>query len=341
MPISTISTGVTLSGSGLALALNTRFRDTYRLSEEGLAPYMADLFEEVPSTMQLETYAYRKTAPYPSQWVRGTTRGTKGFSAVRWSVVNKDWSVGVGWHANDRADDLLRSLDTDAREAGQHFGSLRARINQQIKEAAVDADLLDALPDAPDGVALYSALDGDGNPRFGVTDGNLQGGSGVDNATQGRLDFQAAISRWGMMKNTENQPLVTPAWFAAGFLVEYPPALEQFMRETFKQDLTIQIVTQGGNNVGGAAVANTVSKDKVTLWMNPWLTDDEDWYITLKGAPVKPLIHQNRQPIREIIETMDTPGAEHATRTKEESIWWDSREGWGVALPYGTIKINN
>jgi phage major head subunit gpT-like protein len=347
MPVSLVQTSQTLAGgAGVALGLNAAFQHTYNTRLDFWKPLLAPIMDEVPSTMELETYFYRESRPYPSRWPAGSTRGTKGFKTVRWSVFNKDWTDGVGWNRNHLSDDVTRSLEKDVRETASRWSTLRMRIASQIIQGATDFDLLDSIPNAPDGVDLYNATDGAGAARFGVTGGNLLTGTGVANESQIIKDFYLAQARFLAFLDTESQPLIDPATFAEGFTIMYPPALTEVMKRAFKNAAHIVTSAATGAMAGTASIVavaatpNTAreSGDNVTLFPNPYLTDAADYYIFLNGANVKPIFWQDRQGVQERILTMET-GDRHAIETKEESIFWDSRGTGGVNLPYGTVAI--
>lgn len=347
--MSLISTGVTLSaGNGVALGLNAAFRATYDTRLDYWKPRMALIADEVPSTMLLESYYYSQTRPYPRRWARGSSRGTKGFKRVRYGAVNKDWELGIGWHRNDLNDDVTRSLMQDAVEAAQHFATLRPRCFAQVKNGATDADLLDTLPTAPDGASIYSATDGDGADRFGVSGGNVITSSGTANEAMILKDFFAAQTRFQLFLDTEGQPLLDPGMFAAGFVIEHPPQLTEVMARAFKMNVIVSTVTASGalgasaSNVAVAGTSNPVLEQReygVTLLPNPWLTDTTDWFVTMIGAPVKPLAWQDRQAPEEHILSMDN-NDRHAVETKEEGIYWDSRGTVVANLPFSTIKVD-
>lgn len=349
MSVSLVQTGVTLQGgAGVALGLNAAFRQTYDLKMDywrGLLPMFMDI---VPSGMELESYFYSESRPYPVRWPSGTTRGTKGFKRIRYTVVNKDWTSGVGWNRNQVADDVTKSLMADVKETASRWATLEMRVAAQVIEGATDFDLLDTIPNSPDGADLFNATDGAGANRFGVSGGNIISGSGVANESQIIKDFYAAQARFLNFKDTESQPLIDPGTFVEGFVVMYPPALTEVMKRAFRAEVTLATITAAGataaaaSNVAAAGTNNPVlaAGDNVTLFPNPYLTDTSDWYVFLKGANVKPLFWQDRQGIEERILTAET-GDRHSILTKEEAILWDKRGTMGANVPYGALMVNN
>ena len=51
------------------------------------------------------------------------------------------------------------------------------------------------------------------------------------------------------------------------------------------------------------------------------------------------MFQQVRRTLRESFGNMSN--SDSARQTKTEHIQWDERSGYGIALPYQTVKINN
>jgi len=347
MPIGTVAAGqVLVGGSDVALLLNGAFRGTYDVREESYEPLRQMFMDDIPSMGLTETHAYWETAPYPARWPRGFKRKSKGFKAVRYSIVNKDWEVAVGWHKNDRADDRLGGLEAQARTAGDHFATLPLRVATQIKEASTNDDLLDTIPNAPDGADLYNATDGASADRFGVSGGNTHSGTGVANADMILEDFETVMGRFLQFQNTEGQPLLNPAIIGEGVLIEYPPQIRRVMRQAFISAVQMITINASGAHAATSSVLTgapipsplVAAGDKVTLFENPFLTDANDWYVHLtSNAIVKPLFRQTRQGVENHFATADNNN--EMLVSGEESTWWDSREGYGVNQPFGTQNV--
>jgi len=349
MPNSTVAAGsVLVGGNDVALLVNSSFSETYGIRQESYDAVVSLFMDDIPSMGLTETHAYWETAPYPRRWPRGSKRQTQAFKAVRYSIVNKDWEVAVGWHKNDRKDSRLEGLERQARMAGGNFALNRIRVSTQIKEGTADDDLLDAIPNAPDGADLYNATDGTGAPRFGVTGGNTFTGFGVTNADQIMEGYETGMSRFVRFQNTEGFPLLNPAIIADGVVIEYPPQIRRVMRQAFISAQQLITVTAAGAQAQGAGVVDgtaipsplIAAGDKVQLFENPFLTDPDNWYIHLTSPEiVKPLFRQTRQGVEEHFATADNN--DEALKTGEESVWWDSREGYGVNMPFSTISVTN
>lgn len=328
------------SGNTLTAGIRNNFWDAYYGYGKVVADQVDRMMERNFTSDKLtEIYAYYQSSPHWKQWIRGNDRVTKGFKSVQFSVSNKDWEAGVPFHENDEEDDQTKSLIPMARETGEKAAILDTRVMFQIMAAGTDSELLETLPNAPDGVALYSALDGASAARFNVSGGNILSGAGTGSGAAIRADLLDALSRFLAFCDTEGKPLFSKSLLDQGVTIYYASTLLQEFAEAFQQGRTVQ-ATSSGQASTGAAVTNVIMDAgwKVTLVPTAYLSGS-DWYIVLDGARHKPLFKQNRRPIREVIETMDN--SDVARRTKIKSIMWDARWGFGVGPAFTTIKVDN
>ena len=86
------------SSATLTAGIRDDFWDTYESTYEGVEKLLSPLVEFVPSTRRSEEYGFYESAPHPRQWKRGKPASAEGFGSDAFSVANKDWEVGVGWH---------------------------------------------------------------------------------------------------------------------------------------------------------------------------------------------------------------------------------------------------
>lgn len=296
----------------------------------------------VPSDKAQEIYAYFESPPHARIWPRGQERSRGAFKDVQFTVVNRDWTVGVAYHENDEQDDQTSSLLKQARSAGDNAVLIDERVFFQIVTATADADLLPAVPTAPDGVALASATDGDGNDRYGVSGGNIVTGTGIATAAAIRSDFMNATELFLRFLDTQGQPLFDESLDAAGYVLFYNIQNRQIVNEAFVQARTVQVIENqaGSENVAAAAVTNIIldSGMKVRLVGTPRITDN-DMHVFAEGAPYRPVFQQSRSGMREVVGDMSN--SDRARDTKLITMDWDWRAGYGVGPAYGYVKINN
>lgn len=323
----------------LTPGLRAEMAGTYRRQYKAQDALMGQVMRlDLTSNKRFEIYAYPKSAPYPARWDRGTDIPTKAFDTVQFTVPNFRYGRRIQWNRDDEADDLTNSLFTQAREAGTAFATLNERIFFQILQSTADPDLLPAIPNAPDGAALASAVDGDGADRFGVVGGNVLAGVANPTSQDIRDIYHDALERYTRFLDTEGQPLIDAGTIAAGLMIIYGPSLTQEMREAFQQKYVLQTTTAPA--ALAAAPTNVIvdAGDGVKLWRSPRITN-KSIYFVLTAIELKPIFLQKREPLAEVPATLNN--SDFTRDTMIEYLQWSLRNGYGIALPYGLIKATN
>jgi len=326
-----------ISAAVLTAGLRNTFADAYQQTVDARTARLGKVMElGVPSDKREELYAFFETAPYPKRWPRGRNISSKPFDSVEFSVVNYDWGRRISWHEDDREDDQTQTLFAQAKSLGRHFATLHERIFFQMILASTNLDLLPAVPNAPDGAAIYSATDGGGAARFGVVGGNIITGTGVATANAIQNDVLNGIERFKQFQDTEAQPLWDEAMLdGGGYVLIYNVANDANVRRALKA--TTYLARDPGGN---AAVANLVVEEGINLelWPTQRITTD-DLYLFAAGCDHKAVFQQERKALRESVAGMDN--SDHVRDTKEEYLQYDARYGYGSFLPYQTVQINN
>lgn len=333
-----------ISAATLTAGLRTTFADAYKKSYESRLERLKKVMEiGLPSDKRTEPYAYFETAPYPKRWDRGKNISSKPFKSNDFSVTNYNWGRRISWSEDDRDDDQTKTLFEQAKMLGTNFGTRHERVFFQIILAATNADLLPAIPNAPDGVATYSATDGSGAARFGATGGNIVSGSGVATARAIQVDVMDAIERFKAFQDTEGEPLWDEALLdGAGYLLIYNVANDQLVKEALKTSTIFVSIASATSpfSPAAAAPANIVTEEgiKLDFWPTQRISTD-DIYVFAVGSPHKAVFHQERRGLRETFANVDN--SDHVRDTKEEYLQYDSRDGYGAFLPYQTVQIDN
>ena len=321
-----------LAANTLTAGILSTFRDTYRNKRKTADARLTNVMQQdLPSDKETELYAFFNSAAHPVRQPKGQAVSSKPFDSVTFSVQNFKYSRQIEWFEEDREDDQTDSLMSQARSMGENFAHLNERIFFQIIQEATDLDLLPAIPNAPDGAAIYSLLDGAGNVRFGRTGGNLNAGTGVASSAAIRTDFWNAIEAFREFQDTESEPLWDEATLEGGYTVIYGAANEEAFREAFQQTRTLD---------GGAALTNIImeSGTKVKLWSTQRITDN-DWYVFMDGSPIKAVFHQKRRATRGLDRTHQN--SDTARNLDIEAVKFDLRAGFSVNTVYQTVKVNN
>jgi phage major head subunit gpT-like protein len=327
----------------LTNGLRMEFWDTYekiknRLPDEQLGMVM-DL--SITATNRKHDFGYIEAAPHAEQWVRGAGIPEDAMDSTKFSVTAYNWGRRVKWMEDDREDEQTQSLLPMARMAGESFALLPQRFFFDLitNDSALNSTL-PAVPNAPDGAAMFYATDGDGDDRFGVSGGNLISGGGVTTTALIQSDYYTALQRFSEFQDGKGYPMFNPGTIDGGVVIIYPPELREIMEKAFLQKR--QGVDITGSNAG-TTPTNIIfdASRNVTLWCSSYLSDANDWFVFLKNAPVKPTFTMERRALRELTSLMDDNNSDSVRTTKEEYIQWDSRLGAGIALPYAAIKVTN
>jgi len=310
----------------------SEFLDTYKTMIAQSNPLLKNCMTlGLPSDKLSEVYPYFESAPNPRRWVRGEEIPREALTTKSFLVPNYKFGLAVDWFADDEADDQTGGFMGRVREVAERFALLPERIFFQYLTAGVDADLMPVVPNAADGVALFSATNAGGGNRFGVAGGNIVTGSGVATTAAIQTDFYAAMTRFIRFLDTTNQPLWPAELVSRGVTIIYGAANEQVFQQAFLQNFV-----QGT----AAAPSNVIlnAGHKVTLWSTPRITDN-DWFVFLNAPQKKPVFEQVREPLTDNIE--DMLNSDLSRRTDNRSIQWKARMGYGIQVPYGCIKVNN
>lgn len=320
-----------IAGASFAAGLRSEFLSTYRRMLGEKRELLSRVMRlDIPSTRRTEDYFFWESAPHIRIWLRGDTMTAKSFKGVKFSITNFRWAHAIEWYNEDLQDDQTKSLLDHARGLGRSAAILDERVLFQLLREATDLDLLQAQPTAPDGSAIFATTAG-GAARFGATNGNLLTGGGVASAAAIRTDYWAAVAQIKQFQDTEGQPLFDDDVTDGAYTVFYGAANEEVFAQAFLREI-IQ-----GSSAGVSDEIRAAGKTPL-LWSTQRITDN-DWFLAASSAEVKPVFSQLREPMSEVIATMQN--SDIARETGLESIRFKMRKGFGVSTPYAAVKLNN
>jgi hypothetical protein len=278
-----------------------------------------------------EIRGYLNAAPYPERWDRGSTIASDTMTSIQFTIPNQDWGKRIYFHDNDVQDDQTSSLYQMARDLGEHWATLPERIFYQVLQSTTNSALLGTIPNAADGLGLYS-----GSARFGIATGNQFTASGTT-VTAVMNDIFTVKQTFINMQDTEGEPLWDPSTIQSkGFRIFYGPSLTLQMSQALKA----AIVPIGANTAtSNAGVTNFVLSDgtQITAENNQRITGNS-WYSWLQGMPVEKrcFVRQIRQGFFESVGNWET--SDHTRDTGELYLQYKNREGYGLILPFNTVK---
>lgn len=329
----------------LANGLRTEFVDTYlKTLQRAADSRLGMIMGGIGATNRQHEFAYPNAAPHMEYWQRGAPIPTGAFDYTKFTVPVYEFSKRVEWLKWDRKDDQTDSLMQMAAATGQSAGLIPERIAFDILLGTTTT--LPAVPNAPDGSAICA---GTGSTRFGVTDGNIVTGSGVATITSILTNYYTALARFRLFQDGQGQPLLSPDVIDGGVVVIAGAANMKIFEEAFLQKIQgLGVIASGKygiaseTSIAAAGATNIVSdaSRNVQLWITPRITTN-DWWIVLKNSPTKPLFTLDRDGLREFTSLEDDNNSDHTRSTAKEYVQWELRQGGGVALPYGIIKVDN
>lgn len=321
-----------IAGDSLARGLRTEFRNTWLNKMRGVEGSLGRVMQlGIQSDKIEELYGYWEPPMHPRRLNWGESQEAKPWRARNFAVENLRWGAGVEWFNWQKRFDQLRDLEKSARKAGTNFALLPLRVFIQIISATTDADLLEVIPNAPDGVPLFSAVDGDGADRFEITGGNIQGGSGLATSDAIREDLFDGLERLKSFKDPEGQEIDDPDIVDMNVDIWYALENEKVFREAFVQGRTLD---------GGAAVTNVILDSGLTLNLRSSAKlSGEDWFIFRAQFDPAPIFEQVAMPLEEHFE--NASNSDRARRNGLEALFWETFRGYGVNLPLGAVKIDN
>lgn len=329
-----------LAGDALRGDIRVDFLDTLRARTQRQTKLAQIMEMGVPSEQRTERYFYWESAPIPVRWNRGEPIPVDTVRSRSYSVTNYTWARAIPWHEEDEEDDQTGSMSGRARDLAKEFTNLPMRVAIQILRATTDPDLLPSIPNAPDGAAMFSATDGAGANRFGVSGGNIVTQTGTTSAAF-RTDFFSAIERISLFQGTKGEPFYGEDLDEDGYLVLYGSHQKKEFLEAFKQGTVkeAQLNVAGAENVGAAGVTNVILDGdmRVTLWSTARLSSFNGFMVFALGAPVKPLSRQVRLAI-----TTDEANRSNSDRSRdlrEDRFQAFARFGFGVNLPIGAVSV--
>lgn len=286
----------------------------------------------------LTAFGFNTVGVYPSRSEWGERPDRRPAKYLTYEVEQYRWTSAVEWLVRDRKLSNLGSIDRDALRAGQHFGSLGERLFFQALTAATDSALLPAVPSAPDGGSLFSATDGSGADRFGVSGGNIVSGQLWTSESGVTAGLYAAMERMGSFLDHQGQPSCDDGFFERG--ITYITSIEN--THVVHKAFRLQYQSNSTVTAGATTVSNLVfdAGIPIRLITTPRLTGYTSYIISdyLHGPEGTPLMAEVVSQDREEYFFDSSNDKDYAERGLEGAIW-EMWAGWAVNEPRGAIQL--
>lgn len=322
----------------LAKGVQQIFKDTYAPEAESVSALIGDglMKLSVGSDGLFENYAYHTSPLHPEYRDRGAPPRDGLIESVGWQVRNLNWEREILWHEDDEQDDRLNHIRARAAEASINWAWLDARVAFQMLSGTADPLLLPSIPLAPDGAALFSATDGSGADRFGVTGGNLVGGQTLNTEQGFEEAFLATKQRLLQFRDTHGiAPLNLDSSLKSGLVLYYSRDNEEVVSAALARKFRATFTGVAGE---GASQSNYfIDGDMKVEARGTVFLSGSDFYLGLKKPRHQPLFRQDRMKLRMLPITPENSPERHG----EVGFWLKSRSGFGMNLPTSIVKATS
>lgn len=274
-------------------------------------PAYTDLAMETRSVSGREVYSWLGAVPTMHEWV--SDRMIQRLGAFEYTVPNRDYALTIEIARNAIEDDqigLYRPLiETIARQARNHPAELVYRMFGEN-------------PIGYDGRPLFATNHEEGESG---SQSNVVGGFGTD-TTAILTDLDKCEERFASFRNDRGLPIMVAGRPLSVTHVMCPPAL----KGVFTTIANAQVVSNTTNKWAG----------RISVLVNPYLSDANDWYALCLEYPFKPALVQIRRPAT--VSQFDATLAQaELFKNKRFLIGVDGRYAVAPAFWQTAIRVSN
>lgn len=276
------------------------------------------------SDKRVESRAYHTAPPHAQFRNYGDPVNEGQFDSVKWDTPNHIYDLRLSWSKYDREDDQTQSLTDLAREGGKSLAGVPERaLFDQINGTT---NVLPFVQNASDGIAAYSA-----STRYETSGGNIVASQSFASANGVTAAVYATHNRFRQFKS-RGEPLHAEPVLDSPMLVIYSSADNLVFAEAFNQPIV-------SNSSGNAGVSNLLQAQiggrTYYLWETSRLAAGTA--VTCLTGAKKPFFKQTRTPLSESYG--DEGNSDDARNTGREYVQWESRDGYGAGVMFGSCKI--
>lgn len=305
--------------SGVLTNFRLAFDNSLFDAAQNAAPWM-DLAREVPSTTDTENHSWLGTVP---KMVDTTQRDLEvsNLNAFSYAITNKTWKSGFEVERSTFEDDKLNMIPPKiadlAAEAARHPGEL-------IMNLPVDNGL------AFDGTAWIADTRVIGSSA-NIDNNMASTGSGTTIAGF-QADLAAARALLRKFQDDKGRPMNS-----VGNVIMVPAQLEQLAYQALSISFPAAAPTAGP--AIPATQDGVLRVSGYSVYVNPFLTDANDWYLMSVSAGRKPFVYQTR--IAPALEGITTPTSETGVIRDRFVYTARARYNVGYGDPRLVVRIVN
>lgn len=292
--------------------LHLKYDEGYRMT----TPWWSQIAMTMPSSTELETYAWMDRLPKMRQWLGPRVKNNVPIRSR--SITNIDWELTEAIPRNKFADDKLGLYSKVAEMMGWQASKLP---DQQL------VSLLQSNPVGFDGLTFF----------------NTAHPSNLDDATVGTYNnaltlpltpanLGAARASMRAYNGADAQPFGSNP-----NLLIVPPQLEDVARRIINATMIGRLAIGTTTDAGAATEDNIYANAGIQLLVIPELANQPTtWYLVDNTTPIRPFVVQMRQ----------APNFVYLTNPTDANLFWnkelvfgvDARMAFDVSLPWLAVR---
>lgn len=307
-------------------------QETYRQKAPIFEKQQNLLVRKLPKTNLREArYPFKESTPFPEPRAYGAGRNYQSFKDRVITLGLNLFDVAIEWDRFDEADDQI--------------GDLRQQVDSTVNRFLMLPDVLIAeyfngtasynysLKNCYDGATMFSATDGAGANRMGVSGGNLVTGSGLAFTSVSHDLFTVSQRFSYMVDPTAGKPIFSPDEVNFNKLhVIFPNSLSEiFYNLAEAKNLRLDTMSYGQQD--------NILVGKFGVHPNPYLTNTKDYYVVVEHSYWKPFVF--RAPDSPEHFVADINNSDHSREYNKNAIIHQVRTDIGPWMPATIIKVAN
>lgn len=324
-----------ITREALTTAVKTNFWKSFRQNESGAKEFLKYFCLFTNSKGRTDVEVYPTSLPHLKYYAPGQGVPEDGYGEESFSFTTYDFGVDISWFERDREDQQVEIIQQKGTDAGLATAVLHERILAQLVKAEENTDLLPGISGfkAPDGVSPFSTTDGNGDDRYGVADGNLQGLTDFTLAGVEDDLFTLGIPTFSLFKHTHLKTKIFTPQMLKRFLIVIPPEKFKVFAKLLFQEY--QEATAGSQSGLVQGIKSRGYEFDLFVW--PELEGEETWFLVAKDAPVLPFITSETRGIQ--IDPWDAKNSDSGRKGRREGVTITRRDKWGIGPCFGMIKF--
>jgi len=275
--------------------------------------------------------SFKSATPFPSLWKYGESRKYKGIKDYFYSMELYNYELAITWNKFDEFDDQIGDVRQQAQSATNRFFQLQDVQYTEYLDGV--KDLNPELKTAWTGTSLFNTVDGDGNDLFGAVGGNIISGLGTGaDAIQKNL---MQVQRRGILMKDPiaNKPLFSPKDLGFEKMHCIVPAS---MNEEFYVASQSKFFKRSTNN---NTSEDNVLQQKFSYSINPYLVDQNDWYVVINHPYWKPFLLRAPDSVETFMA--DESNSDWARDRAEYGVYMNVRTGLAPYMQNTIFKVSN